>query len=192
MHVSIDHHPSLLHGCFLVSTPVPEEPLTHTCIIEIDIYLWFVHYISVDMIIGFRQRNQTIVESDNTIILHVHSLRSSEFDYEIVFRYLQNSSTASVESLNNYNYDAQFGNHNFLTGHLEESHILHGGSLGLRNPPQITINDDFFPEEDECITISIGSPEIEGQQNNFECNDDFINSTDFFCLHTICILNDDG
>ena len=142
------------------------------------------------MVIGFRQRNQTIVERDFIIRLNVHSLRSSEFDYEIVFRYLQNSSTASVDTF--YNGDAQFGIWNVLSGHLEESRILPGGSLEIRSPPQISIIDDFFPEEDECFTISIGSPEVEGQQNNFECNDDSTHSTDFFCLHTICILNDDG
>lgn len=146
------------------------------------------------MVIGFRQRNQTILESDSIITLDVHSLRSSEFDYEIVFRYQQNSSTASVESIASFSYnsDALFGIHNVPSGRLEESRILPGDSLQIRNSPQISIIDDFSPEEDECFTISIGSPEIEGQRNNFECNDDSINPTDFFCLHTICILNDDG
>ena len=63
---------------------------------------------------------------------------------------------------------------------------MFSGSLALI-PPEVTfVNDDSLHEEKECYSIRILSPNI-GLRKGFDCNEDYDNQTDFFCLHTICI-----
>ena len=145
----------------------------------------------------------TINETFGIITLDIHSKIISELDYEIGFRHTQgdNPTDATVET-NNFldpifhaNFDAQFGdraNPNNPLDPLETSRILQRGRLEPRSPLIITIFDDLHPEPDECLTINIFIINAGGDRVNFTCNENADNPDDFFCDHTICILNDDG
>lgn len=161
-----------------------------TCILQ------FLH-IHVDMVIGFRQRSQTVQDIDRQFPLVVYSLRASERDYEVRFRHEQSTSTdyATVDSRGFPKlypmFDALFGlwSEDNL---LEDSGTLRAFSLELHNPPKTVIVHDFRPEPEECYTIRILRPDVGRSRQSFECNEDTANSTDFFCRHTICIPNNDG
>ena len=68
---------------------------------------------------------------------------------------------------------------------LVEEHFLIAGSSSFILSPYI-VNDYFkSPEETECFTLSIFSPEAE---ESFTCEYE----EDVFCEHQICILDSDG
>lgn len=136
-----------------------------------------------------------VLERDVIINIDVHSMRSSELRYEVQFRHQQSSSTAEVENIlfpRPGRFDALFGSRENQFAPLEDSRILRSGNLDLTNSPQTRILNDFLPEELECYTLQILSPDVEKERDNFECNGDEVNPTDFFCLHTICIIDNDG
>lgn len=132
--------------------------------------------------------------------LDVHALRSPELDYELVFRHLQSSSTATVESFSpphfHTQFDALFGlrqeDPNDEEKPLEYIRVLYALHHDLHNPPLTAIVKDFIPEEEECYTVRILNPDTRGLRETFACNEDFESPRDFFCLHTICIEDDDG
>ena len=149
------------------------------------------------MIIGFSQRSQTVIEMSTLLMLNVHSLRLSELDYEVRLRHLSSCSTASIGKFMfpfSGPYDAYFGarkgsetNLNVSLDALEISVVMFSGSPA-RIPTIVT--DDLLHEEDECYTIRILSPSI-GLHETYACNEDYDNPNDFFCLHTICIEDND-
>lgn len=132
-------------------------------------------------------------ENDVFINVDVHSLILSELNYEIQFRHQRGSSTADVENIifpRPGRFDALFGSQRTLLDPLEDSRILTGGT---RTQTVLTrILNDFSPEELECYTLQILSPDVIGERDNFECYGDGDDPTDFFCLHTICITDNDG
>ena len=147
----------------------------------------------------------TRVEALETFSIEVHSNRISEVDYEIGFRHIQgrNPTDATVETADildpifDSNFDAQFGdrtNPNNSLDHLETTTLLEKGHLVPSGLLFTTIFPDVHPELDECYTISIFIIDTEtgGGRVNYECNDNEDNPEDFFCEHTVCILNDDG
>ena len=149
------------------------------------------------MIIGFRTSLTTINETFGIVTLDIHSKIISELDYDIGFRHIQgdNPTDATVETddsfdpIFNVNFDARFGdraNPNNLLDPLETSRILQRGHLEPLSPLRTTIFDDVRLELDECYSIYILTT------GAFSCNDNADNPDDFFCDHTICILNDDG
>ena len=148
------------------------------------------------MIIGFSQRGQTIFESDiphydygRNVYIGVHSLRLSELDYELWFRALENGNATVHSYLSQYGvYDALFG--------YSSKELIYALSAGIMELNIITfVANDLVPEDPlKCYTISL-FPVLslyEGQFNFFSCNEDDANPTDYFCLHTICIEDDDG
>lgn len=139
------------------------------------------------MIVGFHQRSRTIVESDVVLTLDVHSLRFSELDYKVQF-YLQQRSSSSTFKTHNQ-FDVQFVNGDNPSNPSKFSSKLLNGSLDLAVLPQVQVQNDSFIEPEDCYTITISSPD---NVEPFTCNIDGDNSTDFFCLHTICIEDDDG
>lgn len=158
-------------------------------------------FISVDIIIGFSQRRQTVIENNVVLSLDVHSLRQPELDYVLVFRHLQSSSTASVESFStptiHTHTDAQFGfwreDPNTGDNVLEDRHVLPAYTHELSNVLPTIILNDLIPEEEECYTVRILNPDTRGlREETFACTEDFESKTDFFCLHTICIEDNDG
>ena len=151
------------------------------------------------MIIGFTSRSQTVSEGDaplgsdfNTVVIDVATKRISERIHVIVFRHLESASTAIVQSnviVRDPLFDALFGNED--NDPLEESFPLLPGESEI--PSRVTeVLNDFRPEDDECYTIGIFPADITGARELFTCNDDDDMADGFFCLHTICILDDDG
>lgn len=140
------------------------------------------------------------MENDVVLSLDVHALKLPELDYKLVFRHVQSSSTAIVESFTPPNFhtqfDARFGlrqeDPNDEESPLEDIRVLWARNNDLKNPLLTAIVKDFIPEEEECYTIRILSPDTQTLRKTFACNEDFESPRDFFCLHTICIEDDDG
>ena len=99
---------------------------------------------------------------------------------------LDSISTATVHSVNNLQYtplsspDAVFGYTENENDSPKEYHVLDYDSSIF-----VEIRDDFVPEERECFTLQIFPPDAS------TCNEDEENANDFFCLHTVCIEDDD-
>ena len=151
------------------------------------------------MIIGFTSRSQTVSEGDaplgsdfNRLMIDVATERTSERIHIIVFRHLESASTAIVQSnviQRNPLCDAIFGNED--NDPLEERFPLLPGESDI--PSRVTeVLNDFLAEDDECYTIGIFTTDQTGGRKLFDCNDDADMADNYFCLHTICITNDDG
>ena len=147
------------------------------------------------MVIGFEIRNQTVSESQAefpmdrfSIVINITAERKSEIDYEVPLRHVDNVGEATVEGQNptTTEFDALFG-----TGDpLQELQILFNSSQRL----QITtvIRNDFRAEDRECFSLRVFVTDSPGNvRRNFMCNEDGAGDG-FFCLHTICIIDDDG
>ena len=152
---------------------------------------------SLAMIIGFTTRSQTISEGESgfdftDLIIPVATERISERHYVILFRHSESAGTAIVQSYHIQRdplFDALFGNED--NDPLEERFVLTPGSDVI--PSLVTtVRNDFRPEDDECYTIGIFTTDEFGGMELFDCNDDVDMADKFFCLHTICITNDDG
>ena len=143
------------------------------------------------MVVGFTSRSQTVSEGSqvNRLTIDVATARTSEKVFTFVFRYLRSRSTAIVQSYviqRNLLFDALFSNAE--GSYLAETFTLQPGQSEI--PSLITsVRNDFHPEDEECYTIAIAavSPLI-----YFSCYDDYENGNYFFCLHTVCITDDDG
>ena len=151
-------------------------------------------YVIAAMIIGFTQRRQTVSEADGLITVDVRSMVLSEINYNVSFgapasNMGKNASVGDNQATNILDHDALFGAFNATTGYLESFRLLINGSTVLSTPLTLTIVNDFNPEPIECFTIGIASPDVAGDH---ECFDDVDNSDSFFCLHEICIEDDDG
>ena len=151
------------------------------------------------MIIGFTSRSRTVSEGDaplgsdfNMLTIDVATERTSERFHTIVFRHLESASTAIVQSnviQRDPFFDAIFGNED--NDPLQERILLLPGDIHI--PSRVTeVLNDFRPENDECYTIGIFPADIIGARELFTCNADDDMADNFFCLHTICITNDDG
>ena len=149
------------------------------------------------MIIGFAQRRRTVSEADTPFIMFeitvdVRSMIVSEINYEVSFEVpasnmWRTANVADLLSANILDHDALFGFFNATTGDLEDARLLINGSTFLSFPLTLSIINDFNPEPLQCFTIDIASPDVA-----YECFDDDDNSNSFFCLHEICIEDDDG
>ena len=147
------------------------------------------------MVIGFEIRNQTVSESQAPagmdifhIGMNITSERRSEINYEVPLRHVDNVGEATLEGLQptTLEFDALFG----AGDPLEETQILFAGNQRL----QITtfIIDDFRAEDRECFSLRVVVMDAgPGVRTNFRCNEDGAGDA-FFCLHTICIIDDDG
>ena len=152
------------------------------------------------MIIGFNERFIFINESDIPkgsdeiqLTINVTSLRTSEQEYTVQFRLQEGSTNAFVETItpSNPEYDARFGSRQSMSDPITESRIVEAGSLQLRMELITFVRNDFRPEGLECYTIRILSPDLIGIREIFGCYEDN-SATNFFCLHTICVEDDDG
>ena len=154
------------------------------------------------MIIGFRTDMTTIIETLSTLSIGVHSRITSELDYDIIFRHIQRRdiNVATVETADlidpifDSNFDARFGDRrdpNNSLDILETVLVLEKGRLVPRIPLVTTIFRDFRPERNECFIINILTRDTDGDVT-FMCNENADNPDDFFCDHTICILDNDG
>ena len=155
------------------------------------------------MIIGFTQRRQTVSEADRAhtqnqsflISVDVRSTVYSEINYTVSFEAPASNMgrTATVGdngAANMLDYDALFGYFNAATGDLDDQYVFVDGSTNLSDPLTLTIVNDYNPEAMECFTIGITTPDESG--NMYECFDENDDMDLFFCLHEICIEDDDG
>ena len=154
------------------------------------------------MIIGFTTRNQTVSEGDapegsdfNRLLIDVTTERTSERVHTIVFRHVESSRNTIVQSnfiQHDPLFDALFANED--KDPLEERFPLRPGSDVI--PSLVTqVRNDFRPEDDECYTIGILTTDADSEgrvRELFRCNKDEDIPDNYFCLHTICITNDDG
>ena len=150
------------------------------------------------MVIGFTLRSQTVSESQIPsgqssfiVDIEVMSERASEVDYKFLVRHVDNVGDAAVTREENVmlvttGFDALFG----FGNPLEEMQVLAAGNQQLS--VNAVIIDDVHAEEEECFTLRIVVMDTGiGMHRNFTCNE-FNNPVDFFCLHTVCIEDDDG
>ena len=158
------------------------------------------------MIIGFTQRRRIVSEADGPfrqdlsflITVDVGSMNVSDINYIVSFEAPASNMGRTANVGDNqalyytFDHDALFGTFNATTGDLEDLRLLPSGSTILSNPLILTIVNDFNPEPEECFTIDIASPDVAGDRNIYECFDDDDNMDSFFCLHEICIVDDDG
>ena len=159
-----------------------------------------------DMIIGFAQRRQNISEADRPfpqdqifqLFIDVRSLRISEININVTFetrRQQGDGRIAEVEELQVMDFldhDALFGTLNVANDDLEDNRTLFSGMTVLQNRLNVLIVNDMGAEPVECFELLITSPDVEGDRDIYECFDDIDNSDSFFCLHEICIVDDDG
>ena len=149
----------------------------------------FLLPLTLAMIIGFDQRSQTVSESlvpegeDFVgVSISVSSKRMSEQQYRTDFS-LELDSTAVVDVSDPVtpDWDAvlRTPSANLRIGET---------SIGVR----VNVRNDFRAEDTECFTIRIQALDEEGLRDIFECNDDTSGEDSFFCLHTLCIEDDDG
>ena len=160
----------------------------------------FPHTIGIR--IGFSQRKQTVSEAiiftedfvlreRLPLILDVHADMEADRDYTLRFRHIPNVDSSSAATVASFftpfcsGHDATFG----ADDRIEEIHIIPSGHIFPQSRVFVFIVNDFLPEEEECLTFDI-SPESIGE--TFTCKDDEDNPTDYFCLHTICIEDDDN
>ena len=152
-------------------------------------------FLSSAMVIGFEIRNQIVSESQAEfgmdrfpIRINITSERESEIDYEVPLRHGDNVGAATLEGVQPTTliFDALFG----AGDPLEETQFLSAGGQRL----QITtfIIYDFRDEDRECFSLRVvvmdAGPAV---RRNFRCNEDGAGD-EFFCLHTICIIDNDG
>ena len=154
----------------------------------------------IAMIIGFHQSAQNISERDvptrrrfRKLDIHLTSLRISEIGYSFEIRTAGHSeeTVGPTDALvgpfydRRRFYDVIFGFRYDSNSDLVEEHFLIGGSSSFILPLYITNDYLMSPEETECFTLSIFSPEAE---ESFTCEYE----KDIFCEHQICILDSDG
>ena len=152
-----------------------------------------ISFSSSAMVIGFKLRNQTVSESQappsmDRFMVNIEFLseRTSEMPYDIPLQLVENVGAAILEGTlpTTTDFDVLFEN-----GYsLEERQKLTAGSERL--VVNTFIIDDFRLENEECFTLRVVM-DTHIQEMNFMCNE-FNNPVDFFCLHTVCIEDDDG
>ena len=118
------------------------------------------------------------------IRINITSERTSEIDYEVHLWHIDNVGEATLEGLQptEEEFDALFG----AGDPLQETQIQFAGGQRL----QITtfIINDFRVEDRECFSLRVF---FSWYRWYIRCNEDGAGDA-FFCLHTICIIDDDG
>ena len=154
------------------------------------------------MIIGFTERFRTISEAEDPtmkifqITINLATLRTADREHAMTIRVQESSTNATVEPLSsptNQSFDAIFGNRAGPDAPIIETVVVAPEQSKI--PPLLaTIRNDFVPEDDECFTIRIfpGVYDVPGRHELFMCNEDSAGADNYFCQHTICIIDDDG
>ena len=145
----------------------------------------------------------TTCETLGTLSIDIHSMITSEVEYTIGFRQIRRKgiNIASVETddifdtIFDTDFDARFGdrpNPNIEDDPLETTHILQVGRLEPLRPLTTTIFSDVRLEGNESYTINIFIIDTRRAHVNFMCNENEDHPDDFFCDHTVYILDNDG
>ena len=161
-----------------------------------------VYIYSIDMVIGFSQRSQTVSESDAPPMsdrfmtpLDVRAMIISEKEFRVNFILLSASTNTEVQPEFLRISDALFGTRASATAEIRDNRTLKVEEtiVGTPTPLGATIINDFRPEGEESFTIEIRIPDS-GDRDNFECTKDgeVPPRGGFFCRHTIFIVDNDG
>ena len=151
------------------------------------------------MVIGFTQLHQTVSECDIPgedlcmIEIGVSTERISERELVLGF-FILSFSTAIVEPLafnNLTEFDATFGIRDEPGDPIEDTFVLEPLSDFIP-PRRAFIRNDSKPEGNESFTIRIIPVDIPGIHTPFICNEDDEGATNYFCRHTVTIIDDDG
>ena len=152
---------------------------------------------SVPLKIGFTQRTRTISEADVPqgadilrTTLPVAVERAPKQRQVLVFRLIQSNATVVSWLSIDLSYDALFGGSYDPEDPLVDARLISPGETALRSEVIVNIRNDFVIEEEECFTIGIFNEEL-SYSVPFTCNDED-DATNFFCVQTICIEDDDG
>ena len=152
------------------------------------------------MVIGFTEVMQCVSENEIPgrneffVFIDLNNLRVSEREYGLLFRLLGGGGATVVSFANedSDDHDARFGK--IEADLIEQRDFLDPGDDRI-NPLRTQIVNDFIPEDEECFTIELSPIDIPGLRELFMC--DFVDETtnpptNYSCLHTICIKDDDG
>ena len=163
-----------------------------------------VYIYSIDMVIGFSQRSQTVSESQAPpnsdrfdTSLDMRAMIISEKEFIVNFNLLSASTNTEVQAANQVlkSPDALFGTRESATAEISDTRTLNvlETIVGTPTPLFATIIDDFRPEGEESFTIEIRIPDSD-YRDYFECGKDAAipPPTGFFCRHTVYIVDDDG
>ena len=150
------------------------------------------------MIIGFTSRTVYVpennVQPEWLLSIEVAKVRTAEREHPMNFRLEVSSSSAIVEPIGavaNPLYDATFGSRHNIGDPIEVLFVLE--ALEDTIPSQTAfIRNDRRAEDEECFTIRIFPVDVPGRRELFFCNDDNSGTDNYFCQHTICIMDDDG
>ena len=150
---------------------------------------------SIEMVIGFTQRMQTVSESqapENSdrfdIHLDVRARNTSEKEFVVNFIVLSGDAEVQPTNMILKPPDALFGTRNDADDDITFTSSLTLLKTTLRAPLFAVIIDDFRLENEEFFEIGIVIPDSE-YRDNFECREDTEN---FFCRHRVFIVDDDG
>ena len=157
---------------------------------------------SIDMVIGFSQRSQTVSESqappnsDRFMTpLDVRAMIISEKEFRVNFILLPGDAEVQATNLLLKSPDALFGTRESATAEINGTRTLRvlETIVGTPTPLDAIIIDDFRPEGEESFTIEIRIPDSR-DPDNFECTTDeeVPPPGGFFCRHTIFIVDNDG
>ena len=145
----------------------------------------------LEMVVGFTDRFQTISESifpdqdeeQFDITITISSKRVSEQEYRMQFSLQPGLTNATVVPLisSTPNFDVRFG--------AQESDLV-PGSRSITITAEV--KDDLRPEDKECFTVLIETIDT-ALRATFSCiSDGDTSEQSYFCLHTVCIVDDDG
>ena len=152
---------------------------------------------SVAMILGFGDRRQTreadVLPGNEQLFLDIliTSLRTSELFYPVGVRSVIEGQPIidPMDFIQNFMFDGLFGSREQNT--INNLVLMESLEVNTTMLPalQVSIRDDFLPENLECFELSIFRVDVESFTEQFMCN---TAGDNFFCEHEICILDDDG
>lgn len=124
------------------------------------------------------------------ITININSNRRSELDYIVTVS--EGQSTAIVVSSTELDGDGDF-----VFGITNQEGVIFSEDTLLRNNTNLQlrgafINNDVNSEETEEVTLVISLRTVQDVRENPECLTDDENPDNYYCFHTVSIIDEDG
>ena len=122
----------------------------------------------------------------------VHSLHVSEIEYHIMISVTE--ATATMFGLGDETGDASFGTRDPVSNILANYSTLRPGEQEISGIRAVIVND-IASESNETFTLRISPSNLDVRcRCSFQCYDDGEDPVEgnFFCSHTVTIVDDDG
>jgi len=156
-------------------------------------------YTLTDMYIGFPKRFSFVRENMSangttfSTFLALHSLRESENEYPLVISVTDGTATVTDAPTSNLTWDVAFGTRDVASNTLVSSHSLRPGETEI-TMIRLVIMNDFNSEDNETFTLRVSLDDGGVVRRNFDCYDDGEDPVEgnYFCSHTITIIDDEG